>query len=149
MLPHDVWDSYYDCPCERCDETISWRHEDHGSCSKCHTQLCEDCKYEAESSCDICKDDGNWNRSTVCLDCLKYCETCDVYLHEGQCEQKHARHCNEKGRARRDLETAKKNVEKMKSTVKSAEENLRLARQRLEESQSVKNKAQRRYSKYV
>lgn len=114
MLPYKERDSYYDRPCEVCDETIRKRHEEFAECSFCTRLMCEECTYQ---DCHVCQDEDDGYEeprelSTTCEDCMAYCETCDVHFRPS-CRRMHLTTCNELGRARRALKDAQERVENL------------------------------------
>lgn len=150
MLPNDVWESYYDCPCDICEETIHWRDEEHGSCGMCESTMCEECHFHRQ--CQVCTDkedddDGNngdpdWDGPTdVCENCLESCETCNVKFHSGKCKAEHKKHCSLKGRAKRAYATAKEAVLEKEVEIHRAKMHLATLESELENAKAAKRKA--------
>lgn len=151
MLPDDVWESYYDQPCDICEETIHWRDEEHGACNICKKTMCEDCRCQNE--CHVCNekgdDDGdnyddNWDfPDGVCNDCLESCETCKVKFHGGKCKADHKKKCSSKGRAERAYTSAKEAVSDKKGKIEQTKRRLARMEGELETAKKAKAKASR------
>ena len=119
MLPYEEWDSYYDRPCEVCEETIRWRHEEFADCTFCNRLMCEECTYQ---ECHVCTDDKDGyekppERGTTCGDCMAYCEKCDVKLHPFSCLKEHKKCCNPKDRACRAVKEAQEELNRVKNQL--------------------------------
>jgi hypothetical protein len=147
MLPDDVWESYYDCPCEICEETIHWRDEDHGTCSICNLTMCEDCRNHCE--CHVCNEKGDeenydddWDfPNDVCKNCLKSCKTCKVKFHQGNCKAEHKKKCSSKGRAERAYASAKEAVSDKEGEIERTKRQLATMEGELKSSKKSKTKA--------
>eukprot|EP00978_Attheya_sp_CCMP212_P027860 scaffold94411_cov47-Attheya_sp.AAC.1 len=149
MLPDDVWESYYDRPCEICEETIHWRDEDHGMCSICHKTMCEECRYNCE--CHVCNEKGDdegdnydddWDSTNnVCNNCIKGCKTCKVKFYPGKCKEEHKKKCNSKGRAERACVSAKKAVSDKEGEIERTKRQLATMEDELKTARKSKTKA--------
>ena len=128
MLPDDVWDSYYDRPCDICDEEIRVRHEDEYQCEQCNQTMCEECVASVE--CHVCKEALEENEDydgvpDICPECMVNCDKCNVSFHPS-CAAGHLATCHPAGRSLRKLKAAK-------AAVKANERGVRLAKRKLRE----------------
>ena len=149
MLPDDVWESYYDRPCEICEETIHWRDEDHGACKICRKTMCEDCRCDCK--CHVCNEKGDdegdnydddWDHiDDVCKNCLKSCKTCKVQFHSGKCKAEHKKKCNSKGRAERAYASAREAVRNKEGEIAQTKRQLATMEGELRTAKKAKTKA--------
>ncbi|CAB9528972.1 expressed unknown protein [Seminavis robusta] len=133
-------------PCPSCGEQVD--DSAGGSCGACGILYCDECLL---AQCDVCKE-------KICEKCLAYpgCKACeDEITLCTECVEDHVQTCSRKSRARRSVTTEataiqqyQDQIQQLTSSIasqqaqlKEAEENLRLAKKRKTDAESLLKKA--------
>lgn len=112
--------------------------------------MCEDCTSEASTKCHVCSEKW-WDRDewpeedtpNLCQGCLKTCKECNVSFHPC-CKKEHKKMCNVKGRAKREVLSARKTVNETETKILVAKRKLQKLEEDLYKAQQVKTKAEKK-----
>jgi hypothetical protein len=142
MLPDDIYDHYYDRPCEFCREQIDI--DDQTDCDVCDKLVCEDCRESTE--CHICmaklEEDEDIDIPIVCPECMNSCDACVGVSFHSACKAEHKKTCSTLGRAQRDVASITSAVDAKTREVGRAQRELAQLEDKLKGAISAAKSAQ-------